>query len=216
MKFGRSAHTDRTAAPGTDYGSPAVRSNRLHRPLLAANHAVHTISSLIVLGISAYFINEYTHDTHLRYWVALVCHLAPRLLPLFHDLTTDYRQAAIDTLLYLPAVALPAVKKYKGYLAPLVWIMSYLWLTAFIFAAQDYEYNGGCAANSPRFVNKCGLKRTLEAFAFVAFFTSLVGTLLEARLWDVQRFKGAHAADVGKVHGVEAVPGASPVAHQTV
>ncbi|KAF2627654.1 hypothetical protein BU25DRAFT_300855, partial [Macroventuria anomochaeta] len=156
-------------APANDYGAPAVRSNKLHRPLLAANHALHTISSLIVLGISAYFINKYTHNTHLVYWVAL---------------------AAIDVLLYIPALALPALNSYKGYLAPLAWILSYLWLTAFIFAAQDYEYNGGCTVNSPRFVNKCNLKRTLEAFAFIAFFTSLVGTLLETRLWDVQRFKG--------------------------
>jgi hypothetical protein len=128
---------------------------------------------------------------------------------------TDDLQAAIDTILYLPALALPAVKKYKGYLAPLAWILSYLWLTAFIFAAQDYEYNGGCAANSPTGVNKCALKRTLEAFAFIAFFTSLVGTLLEARLWDVQRFKGTHVGGVEKQHGVGAVPAAAPV-HQTV
>lgn len=71
-------------------------------------------------------------------------------------------------LIYVIAVALPAVRTYKGYLAPLAWILSYLWLTAFIFSTQDYEYNGGCAANSPRFVNKCSLKRTLEAFAFIA------------------------------------------------
>ena len=77
MAFGRSAHADRTAAPATDYGTPAVRSNKLHRPLLAANHALHTISSIIVLGISAYFINNYTHNTHLRYWVALVSISSP-------------------------------------------------------------------------------------------------------------------------------------------
>lgn len=79
MAFGRSAQADRTAAPTNDYGAPAVRSNKLHRPLLAANHALHTISSLIVLGISAYFIHEYTHNTHLRYWVALVRHLPPHI-----------------------------------------------------------------------------------------------------------------------------------------
>jgi hypothetical protein len=152
---------------------------------------------LIVLGISAYFINEYTHNTHLRYWVAL---------------------AAVDAFFYLPALVLPALKTYKGYLAPLAWILSYLWLTAFIFAAQDYEYNGGCAVNSPRLVNKCSLKRTLEAFTFIAFFTNLVGTLLEARLWDIQRFKGTHAVGVEKHHGVGAEPatGAPAAAHQTV
>lgn len=50
-------------------------------------------------------------------------------------------------------------------------------------------------------------------------FTSLVGTLLEARLWDIQRFKHTHAAAPGveKRHGVGAVPAAdAPGAHQTV
>ncbi|KAF1349484.1 hypothetical protein EJ07DRAFT_139910 [Lizonia empirigonia] len=191
MAFGR--RTNAAPAPATDYGAPAVRSNRLHRPLLAANHALHLISSLIVLGISAYFIHKYTRNTHLVYWVAL---------------------AAIDVFLYIPALALPALKTYKGYLAPLAWILSYLWLTAFIFAAQDYEHNGGCAVNSPRFVNKCSLKRTLEAFAFIAFFTSLVGTLLETRLWDVQRFKGTRAVHVEKQHGVGVT--APTTVHETV
>lgn len=72
MAFGRSARTDRAPAPGSDYGAPVARSNRLHRPLLAANNALHLISSVIVLGISAYFINDYTSNTHLRYWVAVV------------------------------------------------------------------------------------------------------------------------------------------------
>jgi hypothetical protein len=70
-------------------------------------------------------------------------------------------------LIYLPALALPAAKWYKGYLAPVAWVFSYLWLTAFIFAAQDYNFHN-CVANSPSFVNKCALKKTLEAFAFIA------------------------------------------------
>lgn len=181
MAFGRrnNAH----AAPTTDYGSPAVRSNRLHRPLLAANHALHLASSLIVLGISAYFINDFTHNTHLRYWVAIVRprpsplppRCPPRLSPnpsvlaryCIMSLTT-WTKAAVDSFFYIPALVLPALKRYKGYLAPLAWIMSYLWLTAFIFSVQDYEYNGGCAVNSPRLVNKCSLKRTIEAFTFLA------------------------------------------------
>ena len=56
MAFGR--RTNAHAEPTTDYGAPAVRSNRLHRPLLASNHALHLASSLIVLGISAYFIHD--------------------------------------------------------------------------------------------------------------------------------------------------------------
>ena len=73
MAFGRRANA--APAPTTDYGAAAVRSNKLHRPLIAANHALHLLSSLIVLGISGYFINKFTHNTHLVYWVALVRHL---------------------------------------------------------------------------------------------------------------------------------------------
>ncbi|KAJ4988141.1 hypothetical protein SVAN01_06393 [Stagonosporopsis vannaccii] len=194
MAFGR-RNNAAAAAPANDYGAPAVRSNRLHRPLLVANHALHIASSIIVLGITAYFINKYTHNTHLRYLVAL---------------------AAVDIFFYLPAIVLPLISRYKGYLAPLAWVFSYLWLTAFIFAAQDYGYNGGCAVNSPRFAGRCSLKRTIEAFAFIAFFTSLVGTLLEARLWDIQRFKGLDSHVVGKEHGVGAVPAAGVSEPQTV
>jgi hypothetical protein len=52
-------------------------------------------------------------------------------------------------------------------MAPAAWVFSYLWLTAFIFASQDYNFGGTCA-RSPAGVNKCGLKKTLEAFAFIA------------------------------------------------
>lgn len=128
------------------------------------------------MSIAAYFIAHFSRDQHLIYWISV---------------------AAIDTFLYLPSLFLPAVKSYKGYLAPLAWIFSYLWLTAFIFAAQDYNWHR-CSANSPGNTNKCGLKKTLEAFAFLAFFTNLVGLIVEWMLWDKQRFKGAHAADQGK------------------
>ena len=49
-------------------------------------------------------------------------------------------------------------------------------------------------------------------------FTNLVGMLLEARLWDIQRFKGTQvAAGVEKNHGVGAVPtSGAPAVHQTV
>lgn len=152
---------------GNDYGS-AVHSNKLHRPLLLANHVLHWISSIIVMSIAAYFIAEYGHNTHIRYWVAV---------------------GAVDSFLYLFAQVLPAIKSYKGWLAPLAWVFSYLWLTAFIFAAQDYNFDN-CVLNSPALVNKCNLKWTLQAFAFIAFFTNLVGTWAEFRLWDIQRFKG--------------------------
>jgi len=175
-RHGHAADKYGTPAPAP---APAARSNRFHRPAILANHALHWLSSIIVLGISAYFIHKFTHNTHLRYWVSI---------------------AAIDTILYFPAILLPAVKSYKGYLAPLAWIFSYLWLTAFIFASQDYNFNGGSFVNSPADVNKPALKKTLEAFTFIAFLTSLIGFVLESKLWDKQRFKGHSAYDTNEHH----------------
>nr|KAK5449245.1 hypothetical protein LTR18_002334 [Exophiala xenobiotica] len=116
-------------------------------------------------------------------------------------------QASIDTFLYLPALLLPAIKAYKGYMAPLAWISLYFWLTAFIFASQDYNF-GSCAV-SPSGVNKCALKKTIEAFASIAFFTNVVGQLLEARLWDIQHFKN-RAAHPEKHAGTTGTATATP------
>jgi hypothetical protein len=55
-----------------DYGDPVVRSNRMHRPGIIANHALHWTSSVIVLGITAYFIAKFSNNTHLVYWICVV------------------------------------------------------------------------------------------------------------------------------------------------
>jgi len=164
---------DRHAA--NDYGGPVNRSDRMLRPAMLVNHALHWASSIIVMSISAYFIAKFSHNTHLIYWICV---------------------AVIDAA-YLPAWFFPAFKNYKGYLALIDWAFSYLWLTAFIFAAQDYNFDN-CMINSPSFVDKCALKKTLEAFTFLAFFTNLVGQILEGRLWDLQRFKANHVPEANK------------------
>ncbi|ETI22101.1 hypothetical protein G647_06172 [Cladophialophora carrionii CBS 160.54] len=178
---GRRGSPSATGAPTSDYGSPARRSNPALRPAILANHWLHWISSIIVLGISAYFIAHYNHNTHLVYWVTI---------------------AAIDALIYLPALFLPALGSYKGYLAPAAWIFSYLWLTAFIFSAQDYNFNAFGCPRSPSGVNKCGLKKTLEAFAFLAFFTNIIGQILEGWLWAKQPFKNRRRNAGVEKHGV--------------
>lgn len=86
-------------------------------------------------------------------------------------LTQLHREATIDALLYLPALLLPFVNSYKGYLAPLACLFSYLWLTALMFSAQYYDvYHGssGHCSVSPIGVNKCRLKKTFEAYVFIA------------------------------------------------
>ncbi|KAK5202934.1 hypothetical protein LTR41_011324 [Exophiala xenobiotica] len=172
----------------TDYGAPAGRSSRAHRLAILANHWLHWSSSIIVLGISAYFIANYSHNTHLVYWITVAC---------------------VDAFAYLPALVLPILGSYKGYMAPAAWVFSYLWLTAFIFAAQDYDFGGTCA-RSPSGVNKCSQKDTLQAFAFIAFFTNILGQFLEGWLWAMQPSK-----DRGATHADKSTASASTGATAT-
>lgn len=69
--FGRRGHAGADTGT-TDYGAPAGRSSRAHRLAILANHWLHWSSSIIVLGISAYFIANYSHNTHLVYWITVV------------------------------------------------------------------------------------------------------------------------------------------------
>jgi hypothetical protein len=82
---------------------------------------------------------------------------------------------------WLPSFVLPFFGTYKFYYAPLNFIFSYLWLTAFIFAAQDYN-EASCWGNAPT-GGKCSLKLANESFIFLAFFFSLVAFLIDAFAW---------------------------------
>jgi hypothetical protein len=147
-----------------DYGTALPRSFGALRLLSLLNNWLHLSSIIIVLGISAYFINSYTHNTHLVYWLTIAC------IDLFFTLPL--------TLTY-PFLALPLIPTAR-ILGFVQWFFTYLWLTAFIFASQDYNFNGTCV-RSPAGVSKCGLKRTLEAIAFLAFFTGVVGAVVETK-----------------------------------
>jgi hypothetical protein len=55
------------------------------------------------------------------------------------------------------------------------------WLTAFIFAAQDYN-ESSCWANAPP-LGHCTLKLTSEAFIFLAFFFTMTAFLIDTFAW---------------------------------
>lgn len=61
---------------------------------------------------------------------------------------------------------LPLIDRYGGHLWPVNLLLSYLWLTSFIFSAQDWA-RGRCSSYSDGF-GKCGLKKTVIAFNFIA------------------------------------------------
>jgi hypothetical protein len=160
-----------------DYGVHIPKPSSLLRLSTLLTTWLHFSSTVIVLGISAYFINTYTDNTHLVFWLTIAC---------------------IDTAATLPYLGHPFFS-FSPLLArcllSIQWLFSYLWLTAFIFAAQDYNFNGTCAL-SPAGVGKCGIKRTLEAFAFLAFFTGVLGQLLESRLFGLLSARKENVAPV--------------------
>jgi hypothetical protein len=66
----------------------------------------------------------------------------------------------------MPSFLLPILSSYKFYYALPNFIFSYLWLTAFVFSAQDYN-ESECELNAP-FGGSCNLKLASEAFIFLA------------------------------------------------
>jgi len=89
--------------------------------------------------------------------------------------------AALTTFFWLPSFFLPWMSFYRQHYLPLNFIFSYLWLTAFVFAALDYNRHN-CLANSPLF-GSCALKYANEAFIFLAFFFTLVAMVVDAMAW---------------------------------
>ncbi|KZN87714.1 hypothetical protein EN45_062750 [Penicillium chrysogenum] len=75
--------------------------------------------------------------------------------------------STISVALFLPAFVSPFVPNLLSkFVTPIDIIFSYLWLTAFIFAAQDYNWKD-CSQNAPPGAS-CALKKANESFMFLA------------------------------------------------
>jgi len=144
------------------------------RILLAGSHFLTWVSSVIVVGITGYFLKNYAHDEHLIYEIVIT---------------------ALVLFFWLPSFVAPFTNTYRQWYLPLNFIFSYLWLTAFIFSAQDYN-KGSCNANAPS-SGHCSLKLTNEAFLFLGFFFTLVALVIDALAWRaVTPTAAAPASDV--------------------
>ncbi|OAA35901.1 MARVEL-like domain protein [Cordyceps fumosorosea ARSEF 2679] len=145
------------------------------RVLAFVNHLIVWVSSLIVTGILSYFLSKYSlsNNTHVIYEEVI---------------------AVITLAFWIPAMVLPIVGKYGGHLWPFNLIFSYLWLTAFIFSAQDWS-RGRCTFSD--FFSRCGLKRTVIAFNFFAFFFLFCNVVVENRLYYRHRNEGVTAPMTG-------------------
>jgi hypothetical protein len=101
--------------------------------------------------------------------------------PAFFSFASNKLQSALVLGFWLPSFVAPLLSSYKSWYLPLNFIFSYLWLTAFIFSAQDYN-EGSCWANAPS-VGHCSLKLANEAFLFLGFFFTLVAFIVDVLAW---------------------------------
>ncbi|KAI2786932.1 hypothetical protein POX_g09329 [Penicillium oxalicum] len=126
-------------------------------------------SVVIVMGITSYFIHAGSHNMQLIYEEVITF------------------KAVLSSVLFLPAFFSPFLpnKLSKGVLMIDI-IFSYLWLTAFIFAAQDYSRNSCYLSSPPGF--SCRKKYANQAFIFLAFIFTFFGMFVEvAGLWAYRR-----------------------------
>ncbi|KAF2272247.1 might be a transmembrane protein [Westerdykella ornata] len=133
-------------------------SHTAARVVVSACNFISWVSSIIVVGITGYLINNYTNDMRLIYWMVI---------------------STMTLAFWIPSFILPWLSRdrYHPWYFPLNLIFSYLWLTAFIFAAQAYN-RGPCRFDSPRGA-RCSLKRANEAFMFIPFFFMLVAVVAD-------------------------------------
>jgi hypothetical protein len=91
-----------------------------------------------------------------------MCSLAK---PGFSPTAANPSQAVFTIPIYLIAMVSPVFSSYEGYFLPVNFIFSYLWLTSFIFSADDWS--GQLCRRAPLEFSRCALKRTVEAFNFI-------------------------------------------------
>jgi len=131
------------------------------RTILVANQALQWISSVIVMSLASFLISKPGKaGEHVEYTEVI---------------------AVLNVVLWILGIILPFSGRYGGHLLPLEFIMSYLWLTAFIFQAQDYSWQS-CSTHGPNsLIGFCSYKKAMEAFTFLAFFFAVTAIILE--LW---------------------------------
>lgn len=138
------------------------RGSGVLTPLLVFSNIVIIVSSIIVLGITAWFIDliDDSGGRHLTYLLVV----------------------AIMTLLAYPvALFLSRSDARHGFLHPLNLVFSYLWLAAFVVGTDSYA-DHYCLRLFAGPFGRCAYKHTVMAFSFIAFFFSFVNVLAEAHL----------------------------------
>ncbi|KAF2640168.1 hypothetical protein P280DRAFT_469872 [Massarina eburnea CBS 473.64] len=138
----------------------ATKYTLSQKALISFSNFMVWASSGIVVGITAFFLDKYPHDQHLIFELVI---------------------AALTLGFWIPSFILPFLPSYRSFYVAPNFIFSYLWVTSFIFAAQDYN-ESSCSLNAPT-GGSCSLKLTSEAFIFLAFIFSIIATVVDAWAW---------------------------------
>jgi hypothetical protein len=141
--------------------SPSERTVAL---MFVSGRILQWSSAAIVMGISSYFIAKGPRDQHALYWeilsvISVVVFFLASVLSYFL-----FRNMKQYTWAYYVIFAVD-------------FAFSYLWLTTFIFAAQDYNLHN-CRVSSPIGV-PCAIKKANESFMFITFISTLALSLFE-------------------------------------
>ncbi|OQE47330.1 hypothetical protein PENCOP_c001G07562 [Penicillium coprophilum] len=137
-------------------------SPTIARPLQLITRFLQWSSAVIVMGLTSYFIHRGPRGQHTIYQEVI---------------------STISVVFFLPAFVSPFFPSSLSRLVLAIDVVfSYLWLTAFIFAAQDYD-RGNCREAIPAGLD-CKRKNANEAFIFLAFIFTFFGMILEVvALW---------------------------------
>ncbi|CAG8935606.1 unnamed protein product [Penicillium salamii] len=159
-------------------------SSTIARPLQLGSRAMQWTSSVIVMGLTAHFIHHGPRGQHILYQEVI---------------------AVLSVVFFLPGFISPFLPKALGrFVLGIDIVFSYLWLTSFIFSAQDYSTRA-CYFTSPSGVG-CTRKKANEAFIFLAFIFTFFGMFLEvAALW-AYRKENTHTTHQPAVSDKEAGP----------
>ncbi|KAL4787153.1 membrane-associating domain-containing protein [Aspergillus varians] len=162
----------------------------LTRPALLLARALQWASAVIVMGITSYFIRTGPRGQHIIYQEVI---------------------AVISVVAFLPAFVSPFMPNILSRFVILIDVVfSYLWLTSFIFAAQDYNWRN-CFLHAPPGM-RCGIKKANESFIFLAFIFTFFGMILELySLWSYRHENTPPVVEKHDAHGASAAPRDGPL-----
>jgi len=159
---------------GSHIRSGSGTSNRILRPVTFVSRLLQYCSSIIVIAIASYFIRDYHQAGEHVYYQEVI--------------------ATTNAGFFLAPLIFSFWNRLTWHVLPLDLAYSYLWLTAFIFAAEDYNWHS-CSAGPPSTLSSCSKKWVLEAFTFLSFIFTVFDVCFQIGIWAHESSNRTYAHD---------------------